>query len=71
MKTDLVHIKECLPKELYGQLVDCNDIDGFIKKTIELVCDENKRRALDFSDWAKHHYDNKYLFQKILNKLEI
>lgn len=69
--SDIAPIRECLPQELHGQLVDCNDVDGFLEKTSDLILDEDKRQMLNYSDWAKKHYDSKYLFQMILNRFGV
>lgn len=64
-------IKECIPQELYGQLVDCENVEAFVEKVSELVNNEDKRKQLDFSNWAKVQYDSDVLFQKILKRMDI
>lgn len=69
--SNIAPIKECIPDELYGQLVDCRDVNGFIEKVLELINNEEKRKELDYSNWARKKYDSNYLFEKILKRFEI
>ena len=62
-------IKESVPEEFHQFLVNPNDVSSAMRMLQLLFEDEEVRKKMNLSQWAKQHYEPNYLFAKFYMKL--
>lgn len=62
-------IKESVPEEFHQFLVNPNDVSSAMRMLQLLFEDEEVRKKMNLSQWAKQHYEPNYLFNKFYMKL--
>ncbi|MCY1496895.1 putative glycosyltransferase EpsF [compost metagenome] len=62
-------IKETIPEEFHDYLIEPMDILGAINRLQQIFENEETRKSLDLSLWAKENYEPGHLFNKFYIKL--
>lgn len=67
--SDIDPIKETIPEEFHSYLVKPTDVSGAINRLQQIFENEEIRKSLNLSVWAKENYEPGYLFNKFYSKL--
>lgn len=67
--SDIDPIKETIPEEFHNYLVEPMDVSGAINRLQQIFENEEIRKSLNLSVWAKENYEPGYLFNKFYSKL--